>query len=383
MSDDPKVATVIVNWNKKDYVLNLLNSLKTLDYQNHEIIVIDNASTDGSVEAIKQQFPRIQVIVNSENLGGSGGFNTGIKHALKKGGYKYIWLLDNDVEVEKDTLTELVETLEINKNVGIVGSAMYDLSNREGLIEIGNFMNLSRGIMWGNKRFALKEDIEKDFYFVDSVSGCSLCASTEAIANVGIWDENFFIYCDDVDWNIRFREKGYKIAAVSKSRIWHLPWEFKVGFNTVYYANRNMLYLMNKHLASLNKIFGLIYKELSIIWLSLFLLKSGQNLYSIIALKSIIDFVDMKTGKFKEEDFLERLKINASKGPYKEWLKTFMELVYKNAQKILILVKLTFKINTVETARFFFKKFPEKSRIRIIKMINDFLLSKRIKCMKT
>lgn len=382
MPSDPKVAIVIVNWNKKSYVRNLLNSLREINYDNHEITVVDNASGDGSVEAIKEQFPNVNLIVNSNNLGGTGGFNTGIRYALEKGGYKYIWLLDNDVEVEEKTLIELVKVLESDKKIGIAGSAMYDLSNRDKLIEIGNFINLSRGILWGNKRFALKEDIDKDFYFVDSVSGCSLCASTEAITNVGIWDENFFLYCDDVDWNIQFREKDYKIASVSKSRIWHLPWEFKIGFNTIYYANRNILYLMSKHLDSLNKVYGLIYKEISIIWFSIILLKARQNVYSIIALKAVIDFLDNKTGKFEETNFLERLETNALIKPYKEWLKTFTEVLYKSIDFFWFLTKLTIKKNTTKSLRPILKKLPERYRIKMIKMINNFFLSKRIKCIK-
>ncbi len=382
MPSDPKVAIIIVNWNKKDYVINLLNSLRGTNYDNYEITVVDNASGDGSVEAIKEQFPDINLIVNSKNLGGTGGFNTGIRYALEKGGYKYIWLLDNDVEVEEKTLIELVKVLESDKKIGIAGSAMYDLSKRERLIEIGNYINLSKGIMWGNKRFALKEDIDKDFYFVDSVSGCSLCASTEAITNVGIWDANFFLYCDDVDWNIQFMEKGYKIASVSKSRIWHLPWEFKIGFNTIYYANRNILYLMSKHLDSLNKVYGLIYKEISIIWFSIILLKARQNFYSIIALKAVIDFLDEKTGKFEETNFLERLQMNALRKPYREWLKTFRDLLYKDIEFFWFLTKLAVKINTIKTVRPILKKLPERFRINMIKMINNFSLSKRIKCIK-
>ena len=108
MFKNPKVAIVTVNWNKRDYVLNLLNSLKHINYDNYNIIVVDNASTDDSVTAIKEHFPNVNLIVNSENLGGTGGFNTGIKYVLEATDkYKYIWLLDNDAVVEKDTLIEL------------------------------------------------------------------------------------------------------------------------------------------------------------------------------------------------------------------------------------------------------------------------------------
>ena len=94
MSENPKVAIVIVTWNKKSYVMGLLQSLRDIDYDNHDIIVVDNASTDDTCRAIREQFPQVNLIVNSENLGGTGGFNTGLRYVLRKGGYKYTWLLD-------------------------------------------------------------------------------------------------------------------------------------------------------------------------------------------------------------------------------------------------------------------------------------------------
>ncbi|MGH7791259.1 MAG: glycosyltransferase family 2 protein, partial [Thermodesulfobacteriota bacterium] len=95
MLHKPKVAVVIVSWNKKDYLLSLLNSLRNINYEHYEIIVVDNGSTDGSAEAIREEFPDIHTIAHLENIGGTGGFNTGMRYALLEGGFKYIWLLDN------------------------------------------------------------------------------------------------------------------------------------------------------------------------------------------------------------------------------------------------------------------------------------------------
>jgi len=100
----PKVAIVIVNWNKKSYVCDLLNNINNIDYKHFDTIVIDNSSTDNSVNEIRNKFPEVKLIENESNLGGTGGFNTGIKYALKQNKYKYIWLLDNDVQIEPDTL---------------------------------------------------------------------------------------------------------------------------------------------------------------------------------------------------------------------------------------------------------------------------------------
>ena len=106
-----KIATIIVNWNKKNDVLDLINDLSGIAEPSFDIFVVDNASTDGSPEAIRNRFPHVHLIINKENLGGTGGFNTGVDHILKLGGYDYIWLLDNDAKIKNDTLTELVRAI--------------------------------------------------------------------------------------------------------------------------------------------------------------------------------------------------------------------------------------------------------------------------------
>ena len=375
MNSQTKVAIIILTWNKKEYVLTLLNCIKNLDYKNYDIIVVDNASTDGTVEALKKSFPDIHLIVNTENLGGTGGFNTGMKYALGKGVYKYLWLLDNDVEVDANALTKLVDVLESSPEIAIAGSAMYDLTNEDKLLELGYFIDLERGRFNNNMP---DEPTKTKFMIVDSVSSCSLCVSTDAIADVGIWDENYFIYCDDVDWNIRFGQKGYKTASVPGSKIWHVPWLFKMGFNTAYYSNRNMMYLMSKHLPFSKRILGLIYKELSIIILSLRLLKSGEYLHSIIVLRSLIDFFDKKFGKFEDDAYIKRLEDICNRRPYIEWSKTFIKLAVKNIIYTLSVLGTVIRSASVESLRLIFKKLPDETRLKLIKTINDHYLSKRI-----
>lgn len=116
MMPTPSILVIIVTWNKKDYVLDLLNSLRNLDYASSAIdtVVVDNASNDGTAEAIRELFPQVNLICNPENIGGTGGFNTGLKWAFAQpdGKYKYLWLLDNDVLVHRAALSELVNLLE-------------------------------------------------------------------------------------------------------------------------------------------------------------------------------------------------------------------------------------------------------------------------------
>lgn len=374
MKNEPKVGIIILTWNKKDYVLTLLECVRNLDYKNFEVVVVDNASTDGTVEAISERFADVHLIVNKENLGGTGGFNTGMKYALGKGGYDYLWLLDNDVEVDSQALTKLVQVIESSKDIAITGSAMYDLTDKDRLIELGYFIELARGRF--NNNMPAEPD-KNEFMIVDSVSSCSLCVSTEAIAEVGIWDESYFIYCDDVDWNIRFGKKGYKTACVPGSKIWHVPWLFKIGFPTAYYSNRNMMYLMSKHLPFKEKIPGLIYKELSMIMLSVRLLRSGDHLHSLVVLRALTDFFDREFGKFRDEEYLNRVKEMSTRQSFAEWTLALFKLGWKNITYTLEVLGSVTMSYCIESARLLFRKLPNETRLKIIKRINNHYLSKK------
>ncbi|MEQ9618059.1 MAG: glycosyltransferase family 2 protein [Deltaproteobacteria bacterium] len=383
MPQHPKAGIIIVTWEKREDVLNLLNTLKNLDYDNYDIVVVDNASTDGTAEAVKEAFPGVHIIVNPENLGGTGGFNTGIKYALGKGVYKYLWLLDNDVEVDSRALSELVRVLESSEEIAVAGSAMYDLTDKDKFLEAGYFIDLTKGRFHDDKKSIPDNARGKEFFIVDSISSCSLCVSAEAILDVGIWDENYFIYCDDVDWNIRFGEKGYKVASVPGSRIWHVPWLFKIGFNTAYYANRNMLYLMNKHVPFPKRALGLLYKELSILLLSLKLLVSGDYFHSILTLKSVIDFFDKRFGKFEDLEYIENLKKNAGERPYMLWTETLARLAVKNVTYVISAFLSLIKGTAIEGLRILFKRLPPDTRLKLIDKINNHYLSKRAKCRRS
>lgn len=250
MPSDPRVAIVIVNWNKKDYVISLLNSLRGINYDNYEITVVDNASGDGSVEAIKEQFPKVNLIVNSRNLGGTGGFNTGIRYAFEKGGYKYIWLLDNDAVVERDTLVELVKAMETNENIGISGSMILNPDNKELIVELGLNIDWDTGIVKPFMENHKISEIRDGVYEVDYVAACSALVRSDSLLKTGLIDERYFIWWDDTDLGLSVRKTGKKVVGVTKSIVLH-PTE-KDWLLINYYNNRNALLLFSKH-ANLRK----------------------------------------------------------------------------------------------------------------------------------
>jgi GT2 family glycosyltransferase len=268
---DVNILVIIVTWNKKDYVINLLNSLSDLTYpaERLDILVVDNASNDGTVAALEKQFPAITLICNTENLGGTGGFNTGLAWAFAQpeGRYDYLWLLDNDVVVHKDALTELLKTLEHNPDAAVVGSTMLQLDYPWQINEMGAFVDRDRGLLvlnrhfeqvpgWREKKIAelLAQDADLTQLLphcqatldVDYVAAASLLIRTPVARQAGLWMD-FFIHFDDVEWCLRIANLGQRILVSARSLIWHLSAAAKVPSWVLYYDNRNVLYLLDKH----------------------------------------------------------------------------------------------------------------------------------------
>jgi GT2 family glycosyltransferase len=243
---DPSVLIIIVTFNKKEYVVNLLKSLRAIEYKNHDDIVIDNASTDGTAEYLKEHFPSVTVIRNNENRGGSGGFNTGLSYAFEREKYKYFWLLDNDVVVSKDALGKLVKTLDENSDIAIAGSQMCQLDNPEVTNEIGAYVDFRKGHLVLNRHVTRKKNNSTGIFDVDYIAAASLLVRADVAKNAGLW-EDFFIHFDDVDWCLRIKEMGYRVVGVADSVIWHLSAAEKPITWQQYYDVRNMLFLLDKH----------------------------------------------------------------------------------------------------------------------------------------
>lgn len=295
---NPKVAVIILNWNKKADTLRLLGSLQRINYDNHYILVVDNASTDGSAEAVREQFPGVELIINTDNLGGTGGFNSGMRYALANRDYKYIWLLDNDAEVESGTLRELVEAMEEDGTIGIAGSRIIDSDRRDITVEAGAFVRRdSIGVqpLYRNTR---NLNVASGVMEVDYVAICSALARTSALERVGLMDERFFFFWDDMDWGLQFKENGFKVVSVLSSVVYHPAFTEKRGILAdYYYGNRNSLLTYTKHM-NLKSRLSIFYRYLrhkctSLIFLGL----NGREDTMKLGFEGIMDFVVGRWGR--------------------------------------------------------------------------------------
>jgi len=206
---EPKVSIVIINYNGKDLTLNLLKSISELNYGNYEIIVVDNASTDGTREIIKKNFKNVKLVENSKNLGYSGT-NSSIKHCEGE----YILFLNNDMELGKNSLSELVKTADSDQDSVMVAPRLVNFYDKK--LKSGGTW-LSRAFYNGHINENGKETTKEIPYL-----GVGLIRKDFVEMFGYLFDHDYFIYGEDVDLGLRIRLTGKKVMFEPKSIMHHM-----------------------------------------------------------------------------------------------------------------------------------------------------------------
>ena len=296
------VAIILLNWNNSDYTIDCIKSLKKTTYPNKKIIIVDNASSDNSVTKIHSHFPNIDVIVNSKNLGFTGGNNVGIKRALKEK-FDFIMLLNNDTIVEKVFIEPLLDAF--NDNVGAVQPLILNYPDKEsiwnngGLIDnfFGRFVTIDK-----NKNVDSIVNFQNNK--IQWISGCCFMIKSSLISKIGLLDEKFFVYFEDVDWSIKISNLKLELIIVQESRIFHhegASWNSKkktsegyVSPYTHYLNIRNHIIVLRKHSEMFNPIGSFIFQILKIFsYSTYFILRFRFNKFKMV-LKGLIDSLKTK-----------------------------------------------------------------------------------------
>lgn len=240
---------VICNYNKCDYVLGCIQSVLESKTDDYDLYVVDNASTDDSAEKIQELYGnRLNLIVNEENLGGSGGFNTGIRKVVSAG-YKYVWCLDNDVLVDEEALPYLVKFLDEHEETGMVGSKVYHMENPDYVQQFGITIDFNELCVEAKYLNEFEDGTMPEVVYSDAVAACSVLVRTSLIKEIGPMPEANFLYWDDTEWGYRCNRAGYKVASYGKSKVLHAMGAKKESVNTfpVYYAWRNWINFFIKY----------------------------------------------------------------------------------------------------------------------------------------
>jgi len=218
------LSIIIVSWNTKEYLLPCLESiLKKDDGVSQEVIVVDNGSQDGSKEEVRKKFPFIHLIENKKNLGFAKAANQG----LEKASGRYILLLNPDTQVRRRAIERLVSFMESHPKVGVAGGQLFN-SDGSRQNSIANFPSLATELFNKSllrwlfpKRFPGKERNYLEPIEVDSVIGACMVVRREAMDQVGLLDEDYFLFLEETDWCYRMKRAGWKIYHVPQAEIIH------------------------------------------------------------------------------------------------------------------------------------------------------------------
>jgi len=242
---EPLVSIVILNWNGLEHLETCLPSVLGQTYGNVEIIVVDNGSTDGSVEYVRQNYDTVKLVCNAINIGYAEGNNEGIRASSGE----YLAILNNDTEVDKDWIRSLVEVAEEHPEAGMFACKILSYYNRNQIDCLGHLIypdGLSRGRGRGEIDEGQYDRIEE----VAFPSGCAAFYRKEMLEQIGLFDGRFFIYVEDSDLGIRGRLAGWKCLYVPNAIVYH-KYSATVGEYSpkkAFLVERNRLWFVVKNL---------------------------------------------------------------------------------------------------------------------------------------
>ncbi len=238
-----QIGIVICNYNKKNDALACIRSILESKFQDYDIYVVDNASTDGSAEAIRNAYgEQVTLLVNQENLGGSGGFNTGLRAAFQKG-YPYLMCVDNDALLDENAVGNLLAFLQEHPETGIAAAKIYHREAPDYVQQFGqkiDFENFCTDVTYLN---AYEDGSMPEYVYTDAVAACALMICRSVIEKIGFMPEENFLYWDDTEWCYLCNRAGWKVASVGNAMALHAMGAKKELENTfpTYYAWRNWI----------------------------------------------------------------------------------------------------------------------------------------------
>lgn len=244
------IAIILVNYNGFDDTVACVQSILKSKYKEYKIILVDNGSKDK--EKIKRdEFldANTDIVISDENLGFSGGNNLGINYAKEKYDPEYYLLLNNDTVIVENTLSELMAHSNLVEKTGLVTGKIYYYSKPEATWYAGGIFNFNTGIADQPILGADESSTKNGCIEVTFATGCVMLLHKNLIAQIGLLDEDYFLYAEDTDYCCRIMQAGYKLVYVPSAIIYH-----KVSASTgnqsrmqQYYMMRNNCYIIKKY----------------------------------------------------------------------------------------------------------------------------------------
>ena len=179
---------------------------------------MDNASADGSAETIRAAYAnRLSLLCNEENLGGSGGFNAGLRAAYEAG-HEYLMCVDNDAMLDKDAVGELVRFLDAHNECGMAASKIYHLEEPDFVQNFGQRIDFDFFCTSVDDLNRFEDGSMPDYVYTDAVPACSVMVRRKTVETIGFLPEANFLYWDDTEWCFLCNRAGMKVASVGASK---------------------------------------------------------------------------------------------------------------------------------------------------------------------
>ncbi len=217
----PKVVIVVLTWNGRDLTMDCLRSLEAVATPDLRVMVVDNASSDGTVETIRARYgDRVDILVNASNLGYAGGNNAGIRRAVDAGA-SFVLLLNNDTTVAPDFVDALLTPMMEEPRIGITAPKIYYATPPTRIWYAGGEVSMWKGTA---RHIGIREEDRGQFdtpHDVAYATGCALLARRDVFERVGLLDESYKAYFEDTDFCMRATRAGFGIRYVPTARVWH------------------------------------------------------------------------------------------------------------------------------------------------------------------
>ena len=260
---NPHIIAVMLNWNEFHHTVPCIDSLKKSTIPLLKIIVLDQASEDGSGEKLQQLYrddQQVQIVQNEKNYGFAKGMNIGIQKALDSGA-EYVFILNNDTIVDTNCLQNLYEVILSEPKAAVAGPIIMYYSNPEKIWQAGGFFNkLKMGITVPYKGKKLSE-ISYSISQVDFLTGCALLFPQQTFQEIGLFDTSLFFYGDDVDYGLRIKNFGMNMYFVPSAKVWHKIEDISVDRTTpyvLYHLARSTIIMLRKRFSGLEKWYGIL-----------------------------------------------------------------------------------------------------------------------------
>ncbi len=297
--ESPLVFAIIVSYNLKNDTLECLESMQQVTYPNLHTVLVDNASSDGTVSAVRSLHPEVTIIEAETNLSYFGGNNLGIEYALNQKA-DYVFILNNDMIVDPLIIEVLVRVATQYPDAGMICPKVYEYDRRNVIWSAGVRIDMTWGrpylIGHGEEDRGQQDDMRP----ADTVDGCAFLVSRRVCESVGLFDSIYWAYFEDTDWSLRCREMGFDILYAPEGRGWHKgsatnqPEKKRTPFQAYYHIRNHLLFLSRHSRIS-------ILKHLEVVAMIGFNLGKAavgyQRKVSLARIRGLLDYYRGRFGK--------------------------------------------------------------------------------------